>query len=99
MSQTHGFLRSKLKEPAKVTALLLKIEAIAAKKPNVFNVDFAGQLFFGEKMSSLDLTTDPTKITFTYDAVNYELLLADIKIVQRIRSRKYKFKTNVLTVV
>jgi hypothetical protein len=99
MSQTHGFLRSKLKEPAKVTALLLKIAAIAAKKPNAFNVDFKGELFFGEKMSSLDLTTDPTKITFTYDAVNYELLLADIKIVQRIRSRKYKFKTNVLTVV
>jgi hypothetical protein len=99
MSQTHGFLRSKLKEPAKVTTLLLKIEAIVAKKPNAFNVDFKGLPFYGEKMSNLDLTTDPTKITFTYDAVDYELLLADIKIVQRIRSRKYKFKTNVLTVV
>jgi hypothetical protein len=95
--RTNDFVRSKLKETAKVAALLAKISALQAGKPNAFNVDFNGKRFFGEKMSNLDLTTDPTKITFTYEAVNYELLLSDIKIIKRIRCRKYMFKTKVLT--
>lgn len=99
MSQTNGFIRSKLKSTAHFAALLLKIEGIVADKPNAFNVDYAGQKFKGEDLTALDLTTDPTKITFTHDAVDYELLLADVKIVKRLRSRKYMFKTNVLTVV
>lgn len=209
-----SFLRSKLKQPAKVSALLKKIETIKAGKPNAFNVDFKGKKFFGEKMlatiaavaaskviqdltftadiagvggnsisltyikpaaasqalsvsvsgnditvslatdvgalaistandikTALDgnaaaaalintavsgvgttvqaaqaqtfltggadtyiapacnLTGDVTKITFTYDGVNYQLLRSDIQIIKRVRSRKYVAHTNVLTVV
>lgn len=93
-----SFLRSKLKQSEKVAALLLKIEGIVATgKTNAFNVDFAGQKLNGVDMSNLDLTTDPTKITFTHNSLDYELALSDLKIVKRVRSRKYVFHTNVLT--
>lgn len=46
-----------------------------------------------------NLTGDSTKITFTYEGVNYQLLLSDIKIAKRIRSRKYVFHTDKLTVI
>lgn len=93
------FLRSKLKQPAKLSALLNKVEAILAGKPNAFNVESPEGRFAGEKMSNVDLTTDPTKVTFTYDAIDYEFLLSDISIVDRIRSRKYKFKVKAVSVV
>lgn len=96
MSMTNGFIRSKLKNPSKVDNLITKISALVEKKPNAFNVDFKGQKFEGILMSDLDFS-DPTKITFTYGAADYELLIADIKIVKRIRTKKYVFKTNILT--
>ena len=98
MSQTHAFVRSKLKEAAEVTKLVDKVEGIYAVKSNAFNVYFKSQRFFGETMTSVDFS-DPTKISFTSGGVDYEFLLADIQIVQRVRSRKYVFKVNVLTTV
>jgi hypothetical protein len=97
--RTNDFMRSKLKDAPKFAAVLQKISALYVKKNNCFNVDFKGTVFFGEKMTNLDLTTDPTKITFTYGATNYELLLSNVKLAKRLRCRKYMFKTNVLTVV
>lgn len=82
-----------------MSKLITKIAALQAKKPNSFNVDFKGLRLVGEKMTNVDLTTDAAKITFTYDGVNYELLKADITIVKRLRTKKYLFKTNVLTAV
>jgi hypothetical protein len=93
-----SFLRSKLQSDEKVAKLVEKISSLHPKKSNVFNVDFKGQRFFGEKMDDLDFS-DPTKITFTYEEKDYELLLADVTIAKRIRSRKYMFKTNVLAEV
>lgn len=95
----NGFIRSKLKEDSKFAAILTKIEGLIVGKPNSFNVDFKGTKFVGEKMSNVDLTSDPDNITFTYDSVDYSLALDDVKIVKRIRCRKYMFKTNVLTTV
>jgi hypothetical protein len=94
-----SFLRSQLQNEEKVAKLLEKIAFIYSGKPNAFNVDFKGQRFLGEKMSNLELTADPTKVTFTYEGVDYELMLADVLIAKRIRSRKYSFKTNVLNEV
>ena len=98
MSQTHGFVRSKLKDAPKLAELVDKVEAIYAKKSNAFNVHYQAQKLSGESMTSLDFS-DPTKISFTSGGVDYEFLLADIAIVKRVRSRKYVFKVNVLTVV
>ena len=53
--------------------------------------------FLQDKMTNVDLDGDPTKITFTFDGADYELALSDIKIVKRLRTKKYMFKTNVLT--
>lgn len=93
----HGFIRSHLGH--KLAALLVKLSALYPVKKNCFNVDFKGAKFEGKLMTALDLTTDPTKVTFTYNAVNYEFLLSDIQIVKRVRSRKYLFEVKVLTVV
>lgn len=96
---SHAFYRSKLKQPVKLDALIAKIAALVTGKKNAFNVDYKGAKFYGENMTNLDFTTTPTKITFTYNSVNYELLKTNIKMIKRIRSRKYMFETNVLTVV
>lgn len=93
----HGFVRSQLSH--KLPDLLVKIEDLKVKKPNAFNVEFGSLRFPGLKMTAFDLTTDPTKVTFTFNAVNYEFLLTDIQIIQRMRSRKYLFKVKVLTTV
>ena len=98
MSTPHAFVRTQLKTP-KLVNYLEKIQALQEKKPNAFNVQYDGQRFEGVKMTAFDLTTDPTKVTFTHNAVDYEFLLADIQILKRIRSRKYLFEVKVLTVV
>ena len=98
MSAPNAFIRSKLSTP-KLADYLKKVEDLKAKKPNAFNVQSATLRIAGNKITAFDLTTDPTKVTFTADAVNYEFLLTDIQIVQRLRSRKYLFVVKVLTVV
>ena len=97
MSLSQGFFRSRLKDDDEVAKLIAKVAFLQAKKPNAFNVDFKGQKMTGDKMTNVDLDGDPTKITFTFDGADYELALSDIKIVKRLRTKKYMFKTNVLT--
>lgn len=99
MSLPNSFVRSKIKNTAHFAALLAKIEALQAKKQNAFNVYYGSDRLMGVDMTALDLTTDPTKVTFTHGGVDYEFLLTDIKIVKRIRTRKYVFVVNVLTIV
>lgn len=96
---SNGFIRSKIKDTVKFAELLAKIEDLKTKKPNAFNVEAASNRFKGEDMTAFDLTTDPTKVTFSHGGTDYEFLLADIQIVQRLRSRKYLFKVKVLTIV
>ena len=200
MPVSNNFIRSKIKDTAKFALTLAKISGIKAQKPNAFNVDYNGNRFHGELMTTYNLTSNPTKITFSYgptakaaktiqnliytavttglggnaisiayttgalagaevvsvignaisvqiesgvstaaqiktaielvpaavalvtiaatglgttaqvaavavnligglSPLNYELLLANIRIVQRIRSRKYVFKANILSIV
>lgn len=96
---SNGFIRSKIKDAPHFAKFLLKLKDIKTKKPNAFNVDYGSTRFSGEKMTAFDLTTDPTKVTFSSDGVDYSFLLTDIQIVKRLRSRKYTFKVNVLTIV
>jgi hypothetical protein len=96
---SNGFIRSKIKDTVHFAKFLAKLSLMTAGKPNAFNVDFQGNRFHGEFMTAYDLTTDPTKVTFSHGGFNYEFLLADIQLVRRLRSRKYTFKVNVLTIV
>lgn len=95
----NNFIRSKIKNTTHFAKFLAKLSVMKAKKHNAFNVEYHGTVFHGEAMTAFDLTTDPTKVSFSHGGLNYEFLLADIKIVIRLRSRKYKFKVNVLTIV
>jgi hypothetical protein len=97
MSQPNAFIRSKLQDPAYLAKILTKIEGLYASKSNSFNVYYGFQKFHGEHMTLVDFSV-PGQISFTYDAVAYTFLVTDIKIVKKIRARKYVFKVNVLTV-
>ena len=99
MLRPNGFVRSKIKNETSFAQLLAKIEALKEKKPNAFNVDFGSDRFKGEDMTAFDLSTDPTKASFSHGGQDYEFLLTDIKIVKRIRSRKYLFVVKDLTIV
>ena len=95
----NNFVRSQIKDTAHFKKLLVKIAGIKGVKKNAFNVDFGSTRFHGEDMTAFNLTSDPTMITFSAGGLNYSFLLTDIKIVKRIRTRKYLFVVNVLTIV
>lgn len=99
MSLPNGFLRTKLKSSSEMTKLLTKLNGILAKKKNAFNLEFRGLKMEGVDMTNVDLLTSPTAITFTHGGVDYSLEKANIVYFKRLRTRKYMFKTNVLTVI
>lgn len=96
MSQPNAFIRSKLQDPTYLAKILAKIEGLYAIKSNAFNVYYGFQKFHGEHMTLVDFSV-PGQISFTYDAVPHTFLIADIRIVKKIRARKYVFKVNVLS--
>lgn len=84
--------RSELVDAAKLTAILKKIKELAAERPRALIIEKAGVRYLGEALTSftIDETVDTATIVFddgggaqTYDK-------ADIKSIQRVRSRKYK---------
>lgn len=97
----NSLIRSKLKNASYLAAFIQKVKDIYSRgKKNVFNVEtIEGQRLFGIDMTALDLDGDPSKITFTHNAVDYEFLLSDIQAIFKMRSRKWLFKVKVLTVI
>jgi hypothetical protein len=92
-------MRSKLKSLELLLKQLTKIEGLSELKANALNFESNGVRYLGSDITAFDLTSDEDKITFTHNAINYEILKSDLTIIKRIRSRKYLIEAKVITVV
>lgn len=96
MSNFQDFYRSKAKE--KAPKVVEKIHSLYPRKMNSFIVEHDKKRMVSEKMTGVDFS-DPTKVSFTYDSVNYEFLVADVVFIKRVRTKKYLLRVSVLTIV
>lgn len=92
----QDFYRSKVSE--KAPKVVEKVHSLYPRKMNSFIIEHDKKRMFSEKMENVSFS-DPTKITFTYESIDYSILVADIVFIKRVRTKKYLLRVKTLTEV
>ena len=92
----QDFYRSKVS--SKASQVVEKVHSLYPRKLNSFIVEHDKKRMVSDKMENVSFS-DPTKVTFTYESVNYSFLVADIVFIKRVRTKKFLFRVSTLTEV